>query len=78
MNAGMRGLVRRLDAFLRSRSGIFPCADREDCLLQLQISGASRSLAFPDQEIGVGEPVLLLHLWNEHLPLLPPDGPDLI
>ncbi len=73
----MRGLIRRLDAFLRSRNGIFPCVEREDCLLQLQISRAPRLLVFPDEEIGAGEPVLLLHLWNDHLPLLPPGGPDL-
>ena len=74
----MRGLVRGLDAFLRSRSGIFPYADREDCLLQIQISRAPRLLVFPDLEIEADEPVLLLHLWNDHLPQLPPDGPDLI
>jgi len=73
----MRGLVRWLDAFLRSQSGIFSYEDREDCLLQIQISRAPQLLVFPDLEIEADEPVLLLHLWNEHLPQLPPDGPDL-
>lgn len=78
IGTGLRGLVRRLDASLRGRNGFFPCVDREDCLLQLQISRAPRLLSFPDREIEADEPVLLLHLWNEHLPQLPPEGPDLI
>jgi hypothetical protein len=27
--------------------------------------------------VEAGEPVLALHLWNEHVPPLPPDGPDI-
>ncbi len=73
----MRALIRRFDALLSRAYGIFEFCDDGNCVLRLQIAETRRTLRFAGQEVCVGEPVLLLHLWNEHVPPLPQGGPDL-
>jgi hypothetical protein len=73
----MRALIRRFDAFLARRQGVFNFTDDADCLLRLQVTVAPHRLRFPDQVVERGEPVLLIHLWNEHTPQISPAGPDL-
>jgi hypothetical protein len=73
----MRAVIRRFDAFLRWAYGVFEFTDDADCVLRLQLTKAHRTLDLPGRIIHPGEPVLGLHLWNEHLPPLPRDGPDL-
>ncbi len=73
----MRALIRRLDALLRRACGVFEFCDNENCLLRLQITQASHTLHLDSQVVETGEPVLAIHLWNKHIPPLPPAGPDL-
>jgi hypothetical protein len=73
----MRALIRCFDALLSRAYGIFAFCDDGDCVLRLQIARARRTLCFAGQEVHVGEPVLVLHLWNEHIPPFPQAGPDL-
>jgi hypothetical protein len=73
----MRALVRRLDALLRRRLGVFEFCDDPECLLRLRLARAPHDLLLPDATVCAGEPVLELHLWNEQLPLPPRAGPDL-
>jgi hypothetical protein len=73
----VRFLVHGLDALLRRAYGVFEFCQEPDCLLRLQVGRAPRSLILEGQVVQAGEPVLLLHLWNEHLPRLPRSGPDL-
>jgi hypothetical protein len=73
----MRPLIRRFDALLSRAYGIFEFCDDGNCVLRLQIAQARRTLCLAGQEVRAGEPVLVLHLWNEHIPPLPQDGPDL-
>lgn len=73
----MRALVRRFDRFLRAAYGIFEFTADGEGLLRLRVRGAPHTLFLPDGIIAKGEPVLELHLWNEHVPPLPPTGPDL-
>ena len=65
----MRSLIRRFDAFLSRRYGVFTFTDEEDCLLRLQIAAASHSLLLPGQVVQPGDKVLKIHLWNEHVPI---------
>ncbi len=74
----MRTLIRRFDGLLRAAHGIFEYCEDEDCLLRLRLTVASHPLQLSPQVVAVGEPVLELHLWNEHIPTLPLAGPDLI
>lgn len=73
----MRVLIRRFDALLSRILGVYEFCDDVNCVLRLQISQASRALCFAGQKVNIGESVLLLHLWNEHIPHIPQDGPDL-
>jgi hypothetical protein len=74
----MRALIRSFDRLIRRATGVFEFCDREDCLLRLQVSPAPRHLELSDgTAVRAGDPVLLLHLWNEHVPPMRPPGPDL-
>ena len=75
----MRAIVRRFDGLLRRAEGVFEFCDQADCILRLQERGAAHALSLPDGSlVRKGDPVLFLHLWNERIPPIPVDGPDLI
>lgn len=73
---GVRHATRFLDAVLRKLHRIIPAGDEADCLLRLQIARAKRPIRAGGLSVERGEPVLLLHLWNERLPGQPGPGPD--
>ncbi len=74
----MRALVRAFDRFLCRATGVFEFCDDPECLVRLQWARAPRDLALSDgTRVRTGAPVLMLHLWNEHLPHPGADGPDL-
>ncbi len=74
----MRALVRAFDRFLCRATGVFEFCDDPECLVRLQWARAPRPLSLSDgTTVRAGAPVLMLHLWNEHLPRPDPDGPDL-
>lgn len=73
----MRTLIRAFDAFLRRASGLFEYTDRPACLLRLQRARTKRALPLPGGNVPAGAPVLLIHLWNEHVPPIPADGADM-
>lgn len=69
--------VRGVDSLLRQRRRIQEFTDDDDCLFRISLEAASRSLTFPDgTSVREGDPVLNLHLWNEHLPSMPSTGPS--
>lgn len=73
----MRSLVRLLDGVIRQSSHVFEFSSDPDCLLRLQFASAPRPIHLSDTTLAAGDPVLLLHLWNERLPPFPPGGADL-
>lgn len=73
----MRSLVRLLDSVIRRSSRVFEFSSDPECLLRLQFASASRTLRLSDTTLRAGDMVLLLHLWNERLPPVPPGGADL-
>lgn len=73
----MRFLVRKLDDHIRKSNRVFEFSQDADCLLRLQVARAPHPLRLPNLGLNTGEPVLMLHLWNERLPAFPPDGTDL-
>ena len=74
----MRGLVRLFDGLLRRAYGVIEFCDDPQCLLRVQLARCRRLLRLTDgTEVRRGEPVLMLHLWNEHVPPMGPAGPDL-
>ena len=73
----MRGLVRAFDRMLSRRQGIFVFWDDPDCMFRAQIARAPHTLVLPDATIPSGAKVVGLHFWNEHMPHIPPEGPNL-
>jgi len=75
----MRGLVRLLDGLLRRACSVVEFCDDLQCLLRVQLARCPRPLRLSDgTEVRRGESVLMLHLWNEHVPPIGPAGPDLL
>jgi len=74
----MRALIRNFDSLLRRALGVFEFCDERECLFRLQLARASHDLCLSDDaEVRMGERVLMLHLWNEHVPPMGPAAPDL-
>ncbi|MCS7283537.1 MAG: hypothetical protein RMK65_09575 [Anaerolineae bacterium] len=75
----MRPLVRAFDRFLRRATGVFEFCDHPQCVLRLQWARAPHDLVLSDGAyVRKGARVLILHLWNEHLPQPGPEGPNMV
>lgn len=69
--------VRGVDSLLRQHQGIEEFTADEDCVFRVSRGVASRGAVLSDGTlIAAGEAVLQLHFWNEHLPLMPSEGPS--
>ncbi len=73
----MRALIRAFDGWLRRRSGVFEFTDDPACLFRLQLVHAPRDVRVRGVDIPAGTPLVGLHLWNEHVPPIPPTGADM-
>ena len=73
----MRHIIRAFDRLLCRCQGVFVYWDDPDCFFRAQIARASRDIVLPDSQISAGAKILKLHFWNEHMPVIPPEGPDL-
>ena len=70
--------VLRLDGRLRHRQNIFEFCDRPHCLLRVALCVVKTGIILPDGcQVRRGEVIGELHLWNEHVPIIPAAGPDL-
>jgi len=72
----MRRIIRSFDGLLRRAYHIVEFCDDPTCLIRLRVRPAPYAIPLPDGRVPPGAPVLELHIWNEHIPPLPPDGPD--
>ncbi len=67
-----------IDRWLRRRLAIYEFTDDARCLFRIAWEKADREVLISDgTRIAPGEPLVEVHLWNEHLPLLPNRGNDL-
>ncbi|MGQ9491633.1 MAG: YkoP family protein [Anaerolineae bacterium] len=73
----MKHLIRNFDRFLRWAFGVFEFCAGPDCLLRVRRMSLSHPVTLAGQTYGAGTPAIELHLWNEHLPPLPPEGATL-
>jgi hypothetical protein len=70
-------VAQGVDAILRHWHGIHDFTDDPDCVFRISLIRAATSLRFADgTHVGEGDPVLELHFWNEHLPIMPAAGPS--
>lgn len=68
--------VFKLDSWLRRRQGIYEFSTDTRCLFRAEIGRVDRPLALADgTALAAGDPILVLHLWNEHIPPMGPGGP---
>ncbi|MDH7486759.1 MAG: hypothetical protein QHJ81_10850 [Anaerolineae bacterium] len=73
-----RGAIRCLDLWVRRGYGVYEFSSHPDCILRLAWGRSRGEMVLSDGTfIAAGERIGELHLWNERLPPMPPEGPDL-
>ncbi|MGH8295130.1 MAG: YkoP family protein [Steroidobacteraceae bacterium] len=78
---GLRALhpeqwVFSLDRWLRRWHGVYEFTAHRECLFRAERCLAEESLLLSDGvRVRRGDPLLKVHLWNEHMPLMGQDGP---
>lgn len=71
----LENAVFGLDRWLRRRQGVFEYTDDPTCIFRIQRVQAGEPLTLSGgARIEPGMSVLNLHLWNEHIPLMGPEG----
>jgi hypothetical protein len=73
----LRAIIRRFDNWLSQVEGVEPFTDDPQCILRIQTGRIHHELTFPDQTIRSESKALLIHFWNEQMPIIPDHGPDL-
>ncbi len=63
------------DRWLRQHQGVYEYSDDSLCMFRVQRGRADCDLSLNDgTRVREGDPVLNLHLWNEHIPAIGPTG----
>ena len=74
----LAGAVFMLDSWLRRWHQVYEFTADPRCIFRLQRMSATSRLRFPDGAlVEPGDPILNLHVWNEHVPPIGPGGPTL-
>jgi hypothetical protein len=69
--------VLSIDRRLRRRYGIYEYSTHAECLFRIERAQADQTLMLSDgTQVWFGDPILKLHLWNEHMPPIGPNGPS--
>jgi hypothetical protein len=67
-----------LDLWLRNRQEVFEYTSNPECIFRLQLGRMAFPVTLPDgTALQAGERILELHLWNQHVPVIPPGGASL-
>jgi hypothetical protein len=84
--SGKRGLraihpeqwVFGLDRWLRRWHGVYEYTAHRECLFRAEHALAEETLLLSDgARMCRGDPILKVHLWNEHMPAMGQDGPTI-
>jgi hypothetical protein len=74
----LNALVSAIDKTLRARQGIFEYSDCPRCIFRVHVGVATTDIALSDgTALSAGGRLLNLHLWNEHVPPFPDQGPTI-
>ncbi len=74
----LRLIIRRFDHWLSRREGVEPFTADPQVILRLQRGSAAWNIPLPQEVIPIHSRILVLHLWNERIPAIPANGPDLV
>ena len=71
-------IIRKIDVILRDFYNIFDFCHDDDCMLRMSFTNSERDITlFDGTHINKGQKVVELHFWNEHMPEMPKNGPDI-
>ncbi|HZD91909.1 MAG TPA: hypothetical protein VE224_17550 [Pseudolabrys sp.] len=71
----LENAVYGLDRWLQRRQGVFEYSEDPACIFRIQRSQAEERVTLSGGvHIEPGDPVLNLHMWNEHIPLMGQEG----
>lgn len=74
----VREAIFALDALLRQLQGIHEFSQEPDCVLRIARRRSRQTRVLSDGTVvRVGDPIVELHFWNEHIPRMGLAGPDL-
>jgi hypothetical protein len=74
----LAALILMIDRSLQRLQGVFEYSNKPDCLFRIRFDRLRTEVVLSDGTFGrPGDPVVELHLWNEHIPVLPAAGPSL-
>lgn len=78
MDTIARSVIGLFDRFLRHLFGIYEFTPEEGCIFRLALRKSHKGLTLSDgTKVLKGEMIGELHLWNERVPPMPENGPDL-
>lgn len=70
--------VLQFDRLLQRRQGVFEYSTDPLCVFRIQLDTSDRNIVLGDGTVvSVGDRILNLHLWNEHIPPMPSLGPTI-
>ena len=74
----LKNFVRAIDHFLIDYYQIYAFTQDEGCMLRISKAEADKDIQLSDGAcIRSGDPILELHFWNERIPPMPEEGPNL-
>jgi hypothetical protein len=70
--------IQALDRLLRLCYGVHEYSDDTQCIFRIALRTAQSDIVLqPGMLVRAGDTIVELHLWNEQLPLIPPDGANM-
>ena len=74
----LRAMVLGVERLLRRQGRVQEFTQDEECLLRIAFTASKEDYQLSDGTlVRAGDRLCEVHLWNEHVPPMPPDGPDL-